>query len=72
VGNKEAARTTYYYSTGKKPHTATSAKEACVGTFKPAAEAPAGSGSAASSAAPEASGSTAASAAPTASAAAAP
>jgi hypothetical protein len=42
VGSCEAAkgkgseRTTYYYSTGKKPHTAESAQAACVGDFKPA------------------------------------
>ena len=52
IGKKkaEAARTVYFYSTGKKPHTAKSAEEACVGEFKPVA-APDASASATASAA---------------------
>lgn len=57
VGTCEAAkgkgseRTTYYYSTGKKPNTAETAQAACVGDFKPATAGDAGAAATASASA---------------------
>jgi hypothetical protein len=47
---KDSERTTYYYSTGKKPHTADTAQAACVGDFKAAATGDAGAPAAAAAA----------------------